>query len=64
MVLKMRWFGLLPSNMLVKFIKLENARQKMTNYQRMNYALAIAFARGLLDGEQLEEFLTIYRGGK
>jgi hypothetical protein len=34
----------------------------MTNYQRMNYALAIAFARGLLDGEQLEEFLAIYRG--
>jgi len=30
----------------------------------MNYALAIAFARGLLDGEQLEEFLSIYRGKK
>ena len=36
----------------------------MTNYQRMHYALSIAFARGLLDGEQLAELLAIYRGEK
>ena len=34
----------------------------MTKYQRMHYALSIAFARGILDGEQLEELLAIYRG--
>ena len=34
----------------------------MTNYQRMHYALSIAFARGILDGEQLEELMTIYKG--
>jgi len=36
----------------------------MTNYQRIHYALSIAFARGILDGEQLEELLSIYRGEK
>jgi hypothetical protein len=36
----------------------------MNNYQRMHYALCIAFARGILDGEQLEELLLIYRGEK
>ena len=36
----------------------------MNHYQRANYALAIAFARGILDGEQLRELLTIYRGNK
>ena len=36
----------------------------MNNYQRMHYALSIAFARGLLDGEQLAELLAIYRGEK
>ena len=36
----------------------------MTNHQKTNYALAIAFARGILDGEQLAQFLAIYRGGK
>jgi hypothetical protein len=36
----------------------------MTNFERMHYALSIAFARGLLDGEQLKELLSIYRGEK
>lgn len=36
----------------------------MTHYQRAHYALAIAFARGILDGEQLEALLAIYRGDK
>lgn len=36
----------------------------MSKYQRMHYALSIAFSRGLLDGEQLEELLSIYRGKK
>jgi hypothetical protein len=36
----------------------------MTKYQKMNYALSIAFARGILDGEQLAELLAIYRGDK
>jgi hypothetical protein len=36
----------------------------MTKYQRMHYALSIAFARGILDGEQLEELLNIYQGVK
>jgi len=31
---------------------------------RMFYALSIAFARGILDGEQLEELLSIYKGKK
>lgn len=34
----------------------------MTDKQRMSYALAAAFARGILDGEQLALFLAIYRG--
>jgi hypothetical protein len=36
----------------------------MTQYQRMHYALTIAFARGILDGEQLAELLAIYKGDK
>ena len=36
----------------------------MTKYERMHYALSIAFARGILDGEQLAELLNIYRGNK
>jgi hypothetical protein len=36
----------------------------MTKYERMHYALSIAFARGILDGEQLNELLAIYRGEK
>jgi hypothetical protein len=36
----------------------------MTKYERIHYALSIAFARGILDGEQLNELLTIYRGEK
>jgi hypothetical protein len=36
----------------------------MTKFERMHYALSIAFARGILDGEQLEELLAIYRGNK
>ena len=36
----------------------------MTKYQKMHYALSIAFARGILDGEQLAELLAIYRGEK
>jgi hypothetical protein len=36
----------------------------MTKYQRMHYALSMAFARGILDGEQLEELLNIYKGVK
>lgn len=37
---------------------------RMSKYQKMHYALSIAFARGILDGEQLEELLAIYRGEK
>ena len=36
----------------------------MTKYERMQYALSIAFARGILDGEQLQDLLDIYRGKK
>ena len=36
----------------------------MTKYQKMNYALAIAFARGIIDGEQLDILMKIYRGKK
>ena len=31
---------------------------------KMHYALSVAFARGILDGEQLEELLAIYKGNK
>lgn len=34
----------------------------MTKYEQMNYALSMAFARGVIDGEQLAELLAIYRG--
>lgn len=36
----------------------------MTKYQRMHYALSIAFARGIIDGEQMADLLAIYRGEK
>ena len=36
----------------------------MTDSNRMHYALAAAFARGILDGEQLALFLAIYNGKK
>jgi hypothetical protein len=36
----------------------------MTKFERMHYAVFIAFARGILDGEQLDELLAIYRGDK
>jgi hypothetical protein len=36
----------------------------MTKYEKMQYALSIAFARGILDGEQLQELLAIYKGEK
>jgi hypothetical protein len=29
---------------------------------KMHYSLAVAFGRGILDGEQLDELLTIYKG--
>jgi hypothetical protein len=36
----------------------------MTEKQKISYTLAMAFARGILDGEQLADFLAIYRGKK
>jgi len=36
----------------------------MTKYQKMHYALTIAFSRGIIDGEQLQALLDIYRGKK
>ena len=36
----------------------------MTHYQNAHYALTIAFARGILDGEQVRALLSIYRGQK
>ena len=36
----------------------------MSDYQRMHYALCAAFARGILDGEQLALFIEIYRKKK
>ena len=29
---------------------------------KMHYSLAVAFGRGILDGEQLDKLLTIYKG--
>lgn len=29
---------------------------------RMHYALSVAFARGILDGEQLKELTNLYKG--
>ena len=38
-------------------------KDKMTDKNnRMHYSLAVAFGRGILDGEQLDELLTIYKG--
>jgi len=38
-------------------------KDKMTDKTtKMHYALAVAFGRGILDGEQLDELLTIYKG--
>lgn len=31
---------------------------------RMHYALSMAFARGILDGEQLEELTKLFKGNK
>jgi hypothetical protein len=42
----------------------KKSEQKMTKYQKLNYALAIAFARGIIDGEQLDLLMKIYRGEK
>lgn len=40
-------------------------KDKMTDKEtKMQYALAVAFGRGILDGEQLDELLTIYKGAK
>lgn len=36
----------------------------MDKFQKMHYALTIAFARGILDGEQLQYLLDIYKGKK
>ena len=36
----------------------------MTQTNQMHRALAVSFARGLLTGEQLNQFLNIYRGMK
>jgi hypothetical protein len=36
----------------------------MTKFERLHYALTIAFARGILDGEQLSLLLDIYEGKK
>jgi hypothetical protein len=33
-------------------------------YTKMHYALAVAFGRGILDAEQLDELLTIYKDSK
>jgi len=38
-------------------------KDKMTDKEtKMQYALVVAFGRGILDGEQLDELLTIYKG--
>ena len=38
-------------------------KDKLTDKNtKMHYALAVAFGRGILDGEQLEELLSIYKG--
>jgi hypothetical protein len=38
-------------------------KDKMTDKEtKMQYSLAVAFGRGILDGEQLDELLTIYKG--
>ncbi|MEI8296082.1 MAG: hypothetical protein WCG04_06135 [Alphaproteobacteria bacterium] len=38
-------------------------KDKMTDKEtKMQYSLAVAFGRGILDGEQIDELLTIYKG--
>ena len=38
-------------------------KDKMTDKEtKMQYALAVAFGRGILDGEQLNELLDLYKG--
>jgi len=38
-------------------------KDKMTDKEtKMQYSLAVAFGRGILDGEQLDELLSIYKG--
>jgi hypothetical protein len=40
-------------------------KDKLTDKNtKMHYALAVAFGRGILDGEQLDELLTLYKDGK
>ena len=40
-------------------------KDKMTDKEtKMHYALAVAFGRGILDGEQLNELLDLYKGIK
>lgn len=31
-------------------------------HNRMHYAISVAFARGILDGEQLQELTNLYKG--
>jgi hypothetical protein len=40
-------------------------KDKLTDKNtKMHYALAVAFGRGILDAEQLDELLTIYKAKK
>lgn len=40
-------------------------KDKLTDKNtKMHYSLAVAFGRGILDGEQLAELLAIYKGKK
>lgn len=40
-------------------------KDKMTDKNnKMHYALAVAFGRGILDADQLDELLTLYKGAK
>lgn len=40
-------------------------KSKMTdNNIKMHYSLAVAFGQGILDGKQLDELLTLYKGKK
>jgi hypothetical protein len=37
-------------------------KDKLTDQNtKMHYSLAVAFGRGILDGEQLDELLTLYK---
>jgi hypothetical protein len=38
-------------------------KDKLTDKNtKMHYAIAVAFGRGILDGGQLDELLTLYKG--